>query len=203
MNNYENDYLAHHGIKGQKWGIRRSREELGYPTRAKRPKRPKSEMSQKIAKHLYDTGVKLGRAAKNRYEKRKENKHNKFIKSLVNHPSRVYRNRDKLSREEITSIMNQIETNKSLRDLRAESYRNGMKKIESIANGVKTINGLVKNGTDFYNNGALLYNTLGTYRQNMGDPIPNFKPLPEANWTIYRKDKDKDNSSSSGSGSTT
>lgn len=31
----ENEYLVHHGVKGMKWGVRRTPEQLGHPTAKK------------------------------------------------------------------------------------------------------------------------------------------------------------------------
>lgn len=47
MAEFETDYLAHHGIKGQKWGVRRTPQQLGYPAPVKR-KSQKSSIKKLI-----------------------------------------------------------------------------------------------------------------------------------------------------------
>lgn len=44
----ENEYLAHHGVKGMKWGVRRTPEQLGY-RQAKKMARELNSLDQKRA----------------------------------------------------------------------------------------------------------------------------------------------------------
>ena len=39
-NLYPTDVLAHHGVKGQKWGVRRTKEQLGNYTGSRIKKEP-------------------------------------------------------------------------------------------------------------------------------------------------------------------
>lgn len=48
MTPYER-YLAHHGIKGQKWGVIRTPEELGHDRKAEREKRAKAAEERRQA----------------------------------------------------------------------------------------------------------------------------------------------------------
>lgn len=70
----ENDYLAHHGIKGQKWGIRRSPEELGH-----RVPRSTIRAAKKDAKEFARAKMFYGEGAGNR---------RKLIKATVNERSK-------------------------------------------------------------------------------------------------------------------
>lgn len=72
---YDEEYfLAHHGIKGQKWGVRRSPEELGH-------KVPRStvRMAKKDAKEFARAKMYYGEGAGNR---------RKLIKATVNERSK-------------------------------------------------------------------------------------------------------------------
>lgn len=69
----EDSELYHHGIKGMKWGIRRTREQLGYKTSPKKKKRSPNDESA-VTKTVKKAGKAIGTAASNANAKRKERK---------------------------------------------------------------------------------------------------------------------------------
>ena len=56
-NDYYSSYLSHHGIKGQKWGVRRTPEQLGHYKISDRGKLTPSEAKKcnELAKNVYNT----------------------------------------------------------------------------------------------------------------------------------------------------
>ena len=89
----EKDYLAHHGIKGQKWGVRRFQNPDG-------------------------TRTALG---KKREQKNAKVDHEKLIESTS--AEEVYKNRGKLSDKELRDRVNRIQTEQQLYQLMKNEKR--------------------------------------------------------------------------------
>lgn len=90
---YEPNYLAHYGILGMKWGVRRFQ--------------PYSVRGRKSGKG----GKEIGEA------KQKGPSHDDLVKST--NASEVYKYRDRLSDKELRDRVNRIQTEKQLKDLAA------------------------------------------------------------------------------------
>lgn len=69
----EDKELYHHGIKGMKWGVRRTKAQLGYKMSPKKKKRS-SDDDNVIVKTTKRAGKAIGTAASNANAKRKERK---------------------------------------------------------------------------------------------------------------------------------
>lgn len=61
MKNYREDYLAHHGVKGQKWGVRRFQNKDGSLTsQGKRDIRPiRKKTREELDKEAEKNGMML------------------------------------------------------------------------------------------------------------------------------------------------
>ena len=155
------DYLAHHGIKNQKWGQRRfqnydgsltsegrKRYGVGESNLSKREKKQVEKAKAKAAKaRAKANGKKKADAQKVAEQKQKR------MDYLRDHPEKIYKYRKELTQDDVTDIMQKVKFDRSLQDIRKDEVGRGMKKIESIRQNVET-------GLRWYQTGKNAYNAI-------------------------------------------
>lgn len=162
------DYLAHHGIKNQKWGQRRfqnydgsltsegrKRYGIGESNQSRRERKQAEKAKAKAAKERAKANSK--RKADN--QKAAEEKA-KRMQYLSEHPEKIYKYRKELNQDDVDQIMQKVKFNRSLQDIRKEEIDRGLKKIDRIKKNFDTANGVYTTGKNTYNNIAEINNAL-------------------------------------------
>lgn len=155
------DYLAHHGIKNQKWGQRRfqnydgsltsegrKRYGVGESNLSRREKKQAEKAKAKAAK----VRAKANSKKKVDAQKAAEQKQ-KRMDYLRDHPEKIYKYRKELTQDDVTEIMQKVKFDQSLQDIHKAEVQRGMKKIEGIRQNVET-------GLKWYQTGKNTYNTI-------------------------------------------
>lgn len=89
----ENLYLAHHGVKGMKWGVRRTPEQLGHPG-SKREAKAQMKAKNALAKQEFKSA--RGKAY-SKYYKQRDEIESRFDKSLTESERNYKHRRDTLN----------------------------------------------------------------------------------------------------------
>lgn len=150
-----NEFLAHHGIKGQKWGIRRYQNMDGSLTTEGKRRRGQSDKS--TIKNLVDKH-KTKLAEKKAADE--QTKHENLKRYVKNHPTKLYKHRDEFSKEEIDDIVKTIKVNRALKDIRDEEIARGWKKVQTISDNLGKVKTLAEHAKGLYNLSVELNNTL-------------------------------------------
>lgn len=149
MDEFSEEFLAHHGIKGQKWGIRRTPEELGHkPT----GKKKKSAVKEYINKQKEIRAAKKGSA---------KEEARKLLKDYVRkHPKKLPMYSKVLTKDEVQEVIDNINFDRKLKEIRAQEIEAGWRKVQRTANNIGTLANLINNSKNLYNNSVDIYNHL-------------------------------------------
>lgn len=170
MTTHYDNYLSHHGIKGQKWGQRRyqnldgsltaeGRKRLGYSLN------PKGNKKESSVKKLVDMAKsKRAEKAEARKAEKEATEKQKRMDYYRDHPEQMYKHRKELKPAEVDEIMRNVQFDKRLKDIsQAENQKNFnalQNTIRNASNAMQTVNGFYQTGKNVYNNIAEVNNAL-------------------------------------------
>ena len=122
----EQEYLAHHGIKGMKWGVRRTPEQLGHPR------------SKKKAKSIWK------KSAETLNNARKSRKQKKLDAKLAKQRKKEETGYEKYSDEELKKMTDRLNLERNYRNVYAEMHPDKLKRVKRVIgdlaeNAVRTI----------------------------------------------------------------
>lgn len=167
------DYLAHHGIKGQSWGVQHGPP---YPVVRGAGGAPKktSIVKSKLAaamKNRADAQAKKKQAKAEALERAKQRKLDKdadrkveaqdrLRRQVVKHPKDLYKHKNDFSRQEIEEIIKEIEFDRRIQDVRIEEVNRGLASYKRIQDATSTTYNFASNLKGIYNIMADVHNAM-------------------------------------------
>lgn len=185
-----NDYLAHHGIKGQKWGVIRTPEELGHAPKTSTKKKTTAKDIKKAVGQVIEKRRKA--VDKATEERRKEvakkkaeaivNKEEQLKAHLRKHPGQIYKHRNDLKKSDVDEIMKQVEWDRKCKDIRRNEYMRGLQKVQDVTTTISTMSNLLNSSVNAYNNTALVFNAFYDAQIQRGKSMGKMKKMPRVAW---------------------
>lgn len=129
------DFLEHYGVKGQRWGVRRTPEQLGHrkdvkaaKKRAKAQERTKKAIAKAKKTKMRDIRRQQRKTAKQ--AKKAEITREQLLKSR--NPKVLYKNVTKLSDADLKNRLNRLEMESKLKKLATSQKSKGEETVDTI-----------------------------------------------------------------------
>ena len=149
------DYLAHHGIKGQKWGVRRYQNKDGTRTalgKAQRKEGLKGAVKSAIGKAREASAAKKS--------SKQESSKEALRKRIIANPKLLPKKAEAFSKKEIDQLIEDIRFNRKLQDIKNEEVQRGIDAYARLGNAFKTTSALLTNVKSSYNVAAEVHNAF-------------------------------------------
>ena len=178
----ESNYLTHHGIKGQKWGIRRYQNPDGSLTSAGRKRYSDSGGIRGAVSKVKNAVTRRGSSSKAAAKKKQEEKEEKEKETLEQKKDRVlksrsakelYENADLFTTQELQSAYNRLSLERNISSLVPKDVNKGKQFVDNAIKTAKTLNDAIDTGSKLYNNVAKVYNSLT--EEGRKKPLPMIK----------------------------
>lgn len=117
--------LYHHGIKGMKWGVRRTLEELGHKRKARRTQKKRLNALKKARK-----AKAKAQKEKLRYEERRK----KYAKD----PTLMSKHKDMFTTDELNNAARRFQAEQSVHDLSLRKINRGREVMGSLSGYLQT-----------------------------------------------------------------
>lgn len=144
--------LEHYGVKGQKWGIRRTPAQLGHQTSAKKTSK-KSSLVSRIKRKKKAITTKEAAAKQAKQDAKRRNK-------ILSSPSKLYKHRSEFSQQEIDAAIRKFQWERNLRDLSRSEMSVAKTYIDTAVDyaqsGIKAYNTFVQLNNRFNTSGKRL-----------------------------------------------
>lgn len=169
MNDYDKDYLVHHGILGQKWG-----QQNGPPYPLDKSQKTVAELKNaartaisvvKNKKKQIQRNQNLKKARKAREE---ESERKDLVKKLSTKgsSSEILKNIDKIKVSEYDDIIRRLEFEKKIKDINDDRTKKASETTRSILDTVGKVGATTASVVTAYNNFASAYNTFLAGKNN-------------------------------------
>lgn len=132
---FSDAFLEHHGVKGMKWGVRRTPEQLGY---RKKTKRKTSSIISQLRKNAKKKAAKSQKTKEEKKEESREEIRAKLLKSTD--PKYISKHMDLLDTKELQERIDRITKETTMKKLAAGKDKDKVKKGEDA---LKTISGVM------------------------------------------------------------
>lgn len=149
--------LYHHGVKGQRWGVRRFQNADGSLTNA--GKKRVSRKQKKALEKARKTKQEKAEAAKNAKQEQEDFETAKKRALESGSAADVLKFKGKLTNQELQQAVFRINMERQLSDISAKETKTGLDKAEQFMNKVDRVNKMVGKGVDAYNTVAKILNS--------------------------------------------
>lgn len=184
----ENTELTHHGIKGMKWGVRRTPAQLGHKTAGKKKKSSVGDSVREGAKRVAASFKKMKKrriqqknAENARKAKQTKEEYEAEKKKAIESGSAadVLKFKGKLTNQELNTAVSRLNMESQLAQLNARTIKTGMDKAENIMNNVGRMKDMAEKGISAWNTFAKIHNSLS----------PNDLPVLDGNYKDRKEAK--------------